>query len=335
MIYRKQVIVYCVLAALLLSIFPASITAQETPAATQKAVIQQVYDEAFNTGNLAVIDANYAPEYVNHGFGDDLTLADFKATIEAMRSAMPDFAATIEVLIAEEGWAASRLRYSGTFENEWVFMGETLAPTSEKVEWTLNIIHRFDENGQIAEDFTAFDRLDLPLPADTIMPDYVEGQVAVRENVPVVMAASVTTGMEQAHKDTFTAFIEAALNNGELNAIDAAMAEDHQTHEPFGDFSREEFKLIVAGFRAIVPDLHVEIDGLVAEGDWLAARLIYTGTFSNSIPTGSMTLEATNAPIRFIINVMVHFNADGVGIEDYKEYNRLSWLQQGGLLENN
>lgn len=94
------------------------------------------------------------------------------------------------------------------------------------------------------------------------------------------------------------------------------MAEDHRTHEPFGDFTRGQFKQIIEGFRATVPDLHVEIEALVA----------------NPLSSGGVTLEPTHQPIRFIIHVFVRFNEAGVGIEDYKEYNRLSWLQQGGLL---
>jgi len=51
------------------------------------------------------------------------------------------------------------------------------------VEWTLNILHRFNEQGQIAQDFTAFDRLALPLtPA---------------RRFPIIMQDPLTTGMEE------------------------------------------------------------------------------------------------------------------------------------------
>lgn len=57
-----------------------------------------------------------------------MTLADYKTSI----AAMPDFQ------------AASRVVYGGT-----------LSPTGARVEWTLNILHRFNEQGQLVEDFTA------------------------------------------------------------------------------------------------------------------------------------------------------------------------------------
>ncbi|MCL4878172.1 MAG: hypothetical protein KJ064_16045 [Anaerolineae bacterium] len=47
----------------------------------------------------------------------------------------------------------------------------------------MNILHRFNEQGQIAQDFTAFDRLALPLtPA---------------RRFPIIMQDPLTTGMEE------------------------------------------------------------------------------------------------------------------------------------------
>jgi hypothetical protein len=78
--------------------------------------------------------------------------------------------------------------------------------------------------------------------------------------------------------------------------------------------------------------LHVDTDIIIAEGDWLAGRLVYTGTFGQKISQDGVTIEATGKPILFVINVFVRFNKGGIGMADYKEYNRLGWLQQLGLL---
>src|SRR5690349_5353200 len=140
-----------------LSLFPVVTTAQDNPVETHKSLIEQVNEQALNAGGLDILDDIFAPDYVNHGFGDDLNLEDYKAMVEAMRAAMPDFTATIEVLIAQDDWAASRVRYSGTVENDWQ-MGEMLIPaTGEHVEWTANIMHHFNEDNQVIEDFTAVD----------------------------------------------------------------------------------------------------------------------------------------------------------------------------------
>jgi predicted ester cyclase len=317
-----------------LSIFPVVGTAQDDPTEARKTLIQQFNEQALNAGDLDMMDDVYAADYVNHGFTEDLDLEGYKAMIDAWRAAMPDFSSTVEVLIAEGEFAASRVRYSGTVENEWQ-MGETvIAPTGETVEWTLNIMHRFNEDNQIVEDFTAFDLLDLLTQLDAApLPDLITEALDLRENTPIVMEEVVEPISEEmliTQADAFIHIIEDAINDGDLTAIDTYMAEDYQAHEPFGEFTRQEFRDIIETFRAVVPDLHVDIEALVVEDDWLAARLIYIGTFANGMETPILPIPANNQEIRFIINVFVHFE-EGIPVEDFKEYNRLGWLQQLGV----
>jgi hypothetical protein len=83
----------------------------------RKAMLQQMYDKAISFGDVDSMSANYASDYVNHGFGKDIDLTQFKAFLSAWPSAMPDFKATPEVIIAEDDWAASRVVFSGTFND--------------------------------------------------------------------------------------------------------------------------------------------------------------------------------------------------------------------------
>jgi predicted ester cyclase len=318
---RYKIWVQFLLIALILGGLTYTAAAQDDMGESHKALIRQVYEEAFNGGDFAVIDANYAADYVNHGLGDDVDVEGFKAYIEELRAALPDFAATIEVLIAEGEWAATRVAYSGTFENEWVFEGEVIPPTGEPVEWTLNILHHFNEQGQLAEDFTAFDQLGLLIQMDASPLPNLITDLLEREVVHAAMEETVSEGLAETQAAAFRHVIDDAINNGDLTAIDTYMAEDYQLHEPLGDYNRQQFRDIIEGFRTIVPDLHVDIDALVIEGDWLASRLIYTGTFTEDVDAGVIFVEATNAPIRFIINVFVRFDTLGVPVEDFKEYN--------------
>jgi predicted ester cyclase len=316
-------------------LLPGLVMAQDD-AEAHKAVIRQLFDEAYNAGNLDIMDELYAPDYLNHGYGDDLTLETYQAAIAAMQAALTDFHAEIEVLIAEDDWAASRVVFSGTFENAWVMGEETIEPNEEPVEWTLNILHRFDENDKMVEDFTAFDSLGLlvQLDASPVAPALVN-LVSPLQRTPAVMEESApenAAAMHDVYQEMFTCVIEDAINNGELDAIDTCMGEDHAAHEPFGDLTRDQFKTAIGGFRGLVPDLHVDIEALVIEGNWLAARLNYIGTFSNPITIGPVTIQPTGKPVSFIVNVFVHYDADGKSIEDFKEYNRLGWARQVGLL---
>ncbi len=253
-----------------------------------------------------------------------------------MRAALPDFEATIEVLIAQDDYAANRVIYSGTFTNEWVMGDKTIAPNDEEIAWTSIIIYRFNEDGQIAEEFTSYDQLDLLLQLeDDVLPPAFLALIPPREIAPAVVEDDIVydDALTEKSRAFLIAVIEEAINNGDLDVINASMPGDYRTHEPFGDFTTEQFRDAIAAFRAIVPDLNVEINILFTENNWLATRLIYRGTFANEIPLGIISIEPTQKPIEFVINVLVHFDENGVGLEDFKEYNRLSWLRQIGVLE--
>jgi predicted ester cyclase len=310
------------------------VSAADDSTAQHKETLQQIYDKAIATGDVDLLDANYAADYVNHGFGDDIDLTEFKTFISAWVSAMPDFKVTPEVIIAETEWAASRIIFSGTFSDEWVLGNEKIAPNNKPIMLSFNILHRFDDEGKIAEDFTAFDKLGLLIQMDAApeLPAYISSTLVTGKIEPIVLGETVSTGMEQAHKDGYGGVIDDSLNKGDLTAIDKYMVEDYLTYEPFGNFTREQFRTVVKVFRTVVPDLHVDTDIIIAEGDWLAGRLVYTGTFGQKISQDGVTIEATGKPILFVINVFVRFNKGGIGMADYKEYNRLGWLQQLGLL---
>jgi predicted ester cyclase len=330
----KYVLQMLLMAVMACGLSVIHVNAADDTIAQHKETLQQIYEKAIGTGDVDLLDASYATDYVNHGFGDDLDLTGFKAFINAWVSAMPDFKVTPEVIIAEDEWAASRVIFSGTFNDKWVLDDETIEPNNKPIKLSFNILHRFNEEGKIVEDYTAFDKLGLLIQMDAApkLPAYISSTLVTGEITPIVLSEPVSAGMEQAHKDGYAGVINDSLNKGDLTAIDKYMAEDYLTQEPFGNFTREAFRNVVKVFRTVVPDLHVDTDIIIAEGDWLAGRLVYTGTFGYAISQDGVSISPTGKPILFVINVFVRFNKDGIGIADYKEYNRLGWLQQLGLL---
>lgn len=323
----------------LLSLLPGTAAVAQTGEVTgtdHKAVISQFYEEVLNQGDFRLMPDLFAPDYTHRAPGGvELTLDTYTASLEAMRTALPDFTATVEVLLADvDGiWAASRVVYSGTLDQDWEVNGEAVEPTGKKVTWALNVMHRFNDAGQLVEDQVSYDRLSLysqlgisPLPA------LLSETLLTGNYTPAVMTAEpAAVAMEAIHEEAFLHVMFDAINDGDLDAIDMYMSPDHIAHEPFGNFTREQFREVIAGFRATVPDLVVTVDAVAAEGDWLAARVTYAGTFSQPIGNGILTIPPTNEPIFLVINVFVRYQ-DGIGIEDFKEYDRLGWLQQGGLL---
>jgi steroid delta-isomerase-like uncharacterized protein len=113
-------------------------------------------EEAFNRGNLDVIDEDTTEDFVNHDpiMGDQDREAS-KQQIAGYRQAFPDIHITIEDIFAAGDKVVYRWSVEGTFENE--IMG--LQPTGERGSPVRGItIDRF-EGDKIAESWSQWDTL--------------------------------------------------------------------------------------------------------------------------------------------------------------------------------
>jgi steroid delta-isomerase-like uncharacterized protein len=88
-------------------------------------------------------------------------------------------------------------------------------------------------------------------------------------------------------------FYEEAWGRGELDVIDEAFAGDYVRHDlrPTNPVPGPEgMRQITSGFRAAFPDLRFEVEFVVAEGDFVAARWTasgtHTGPWGDVEPTG-------------------------------------------------
>lgn len=92
-------------------------------------------------------------------------------------------------------------------------------------------------------------------------------------------------------------------------------------HEPFAQFYWK--------FRKAFPDLHVEIDEMLAEGDLIAARLTARGTHLGD----TLGVKPTERPIH--VNCMVFARIEGGKIaEAWNQIDMLHLLQQIGALQD-
>lgn len=124
-----------------------------------RALIQRFVDEAFNRGNLGVVDEIYAPVYVGHTAGfPDQTLGPegVKEFVELYRSAFPDLHTTIEDIVTEGDKVAYRWTAVGTHQGE--LFG--VPPSSNRMEITGITIERI-EDGKIVETWNNFDQLGM------------------------------------------------------------------------------------------------------------------------------------------------------------------------------
>ena len=128
-------------------------------AESNMALSRRVLDEAFNAGNIDVIDELVTTDFVNHDaalpeamIGPDAA----KATISGYRSAFPDLRITIEQQIADDQGVATRWSAKGTQEGE--LMG--MPATGKQATVTGITIDRIVE-GRIAESWTNWDTLGM------------------------------------------------------------------------------------------------------------------------------------------------------------------------------
>lgn len=82
---------------------------------TNKAIVRRMFEEAWNRGNLAVVDELLAPDAIDHHDpGAPSFATHMKAEIVTYRRAFPDLHFTIEDMFGEGDKVAARVTVGGT-----------------------------------------------------------------------------------------------------------------------------------------------------------------------------------------------------------------------------
>ena len=125
-----------------------------------KALARRFLKEAFNEGNLGVVDEIIASDYVLHDpaspEGELRGPEGVKGFVQMYRSAYPDTDITVEDQIAEGDDVVTRWRARGTHQGE--LLG--IPPSGNRVEVTGITIDRFS-GGKFVESWTNYDALGL------------------------------------------------------------------------------------------------------------------------------------------------------------------------------
>lgn len=128
-------------------------------AESNKALARRLMEEAFNAGNMNVVDELVAAGYVNHDAAAPETTVGpeaAKASVAGYRAAFPDLRITVEDQIADDDRVATRWSATGTHRGE--LMGMT--PTGKQSTVTGITIDRIVD-GRIAESWTNWDTLGM------------------------------------------------------------------------------------------------------------------------------------------------------------------------------
>ena len=153
----------------------------------------------------------------------------------------------------------------------------------------------------------------------------------------IVVAGSVTAGRATAYggnmtiehnKDAARRWTEELWSQGRLTVADEIIAADYVRHDPGDPFPArgpEDVKRIVTMLRAMLPDMRLEIEAMVAEGDLVVSR--YTATATDTV--GYMGMPPTGKTIRTPAIQIFRF-ANGKIVESWAARDDLGTLRQLG-----
>lgn len=116
------------------------------------------------------------------------------------------------------------------------------------------------------------------------------------------MTEQATIDAVEANIALYRRFIDEGVGIGRLDTIDEVLAPGIElpTLTGLADPTAAGLKQMNQGFRAAFPDLHGRIEEVVAVGEWVAARVTWTGTntgdFMGQPPTGK-TVSITELEI--------------------------------------
>ncbi len=127
--------------------------------AENKAIARRLLEEAFNAGNIDVVDELVATGFINHDAAlPEATVgpAAAKASIKGYRTAFPDLRLKVEDQIADGGTVVTRWSAKGTHEGDLMGM-----PATGKQATVTGITIDRIVDGRIAESWTNWDTLGM------------------------------------------------------------------------------------------------------------------------------------------------------------------------------
>ena len=133
------------------------------------------------------------------------------------------------------------------------------------------------------------------------------------------------------NKATARRWSEELWSKGNLAVADEIIAADYVRHDagdPFPARGPADVRRIVTMLRSMLPDLTIEVEAMVAEGDFVVSR--YTATATDS--RGYMGKPPTGKTIRTSAMQMFRFGNDGKIVESWAVRDDLGTLRQLGHL---
>ena len=121
-------------------------------------LVRRFLEEAFNQGNLAIVDALLAPNSISHhsSWGTPANRMGLKQLIAMFRTAFPDLNCTVEDEITQDNKVAAHWKIRGTHTG--IFLGNP--PTSKPI-LVQGLVYVCIENDQIIESWLMIDQMGM------------------------------------------------------------------------------------------------------------------------------------------------------------------------------
>src|SRR5262245_29678772 len=152
---------------------------------------------------------------------------------------------------------------------------------------------------------------------------------ALLGSVPAITSATGGTVDVERNKSIARRWSEELWGQGNLAVADEIIAPDYERHDPGDPFPAhgpEDVKRIVTMLRGMLPDLRIEVEQMVGEGDFVVSRYTATGTDT----VGFMGMPPTGKSIRTAAMQMFRF-ANGKIVESWAVRDDLGTLKQLGF----
>ena len=256
---------------------------------------------------------------------------------------MPDLQIEAAVLIGQGDQVAVELTFSGTFSQPFNFApisSDPFPPTNQPVQWTeMDFLH-FNDAGQVDAEWALEDSMVMfaqlgvvPPQDDETTGSPLETPAGYQALSAEALAATFTSGnaarnQQRLEEDVslplgeddsqFYANPYVAWNNAEPFSV---TAEDEQGDAAFLDMLKQA-----------IPDVSTELVTIVAEGDWVAAVAMFSGTFTEDADFFGTPLSHTGESISWMLGVVNRYDADGNIVEQWIEGDATPLLQGLGLI---
>ncbi|MBI1278536.1 MAG: hypothetical protein GC179_10455 [Anaerolineaceae bacterium] len=139
------------------------------------------------------------------------------------------------------------------------------------------------------------------------------------------------TAAQQSPKDVVKSVINSIYGTGDIGVIDTLFAPNFLRHPAESDVTA--LKISALSLRAAMPDLKAVSELAVAEGQFVAVRVLLNGTFTGEfVSPNALPIEPNNKPITFAVHLLYRFDDTGKIAEEWDGFDNLNFLTQLGVL---